>query len=37
LPAGEGLAVGLVDLERQARVRSEFPALEHRVLGRTIP
>jgi len=37
LPAGEGVAVGLVDLERQARVRSEFPALEHRVLGRTIP
>ncbi|HXR53131.1 MAG TPA: nitrilase-related carbon-nitrogen hydrolase, partial [Steroidobacteraceae bacterium] len=37
LPAGEGVAAGLVDLERQARVRAEFPALEHRVLGRTIP
>ena len=36
LPAGEGVAVGDVDSERQARVRSEFPALEHRVLGRTI-
>jgi nitrilase len=34
LPAGEGVAVGEVDLARQARVRSEFPALEHRVLGR---
>lgn len=37
LPAGEGVAVGPIDLERQARVRGEFPALEHRVLGRTIP
>jgi nitrilase len=36
LPAGEGVAVGEVDFDRQARVRSEFPALEHRVLGRTI-
>jgi nitrilase len=36
LPAGEGVAVGDVDFERQARVRAEFPALEHRVLGRTI-
>ncbi len=35
LPAGEGIVVGEVDLERQARVRAEFPALEHRVLGRT--
>ncbi len=34
--AGEGVAVGEVDFERQARVRAEFPALEHRVLGRTI-
>jgi deaminated glutathione amidase len=36
LAAGEGAAVGEIDLERQARVRREFPALEHRVLGRTI-
>ena len=36
LPSGEGIAVGEIDLERQARVRSEFPALEHRVLGRTV-
>jgi len=36
LPAGEGVAVGEIDLARQARVRSEFPALEHRVLGRTL-
>ena len=36
LPAGEGLALADVDFARQARVRSEFPALEHRVLGRTI-
>jgi len=36
LPTGEGIAVGEIDLERQARVRSEFPALEHRVLGRTV-
>jgi predicted amidohydrolase len=36
VPGGEGLAIGEIDLERQARVRSEFPALEHRVLGRTI-
>ena len=34
LPAGEGAAVGEIDLERQARVRREFPALEHRVLDR---
>jgi nitrilase len=36
LPAGEGVAVGEIDLARQARVRSEFPALEHRVIGRTV-
>jgi predicted amidohydrolase len=36
LPEGEGVAVGEIDLARQARVRSEFPALEHRVLGRII-
>jgi predicted amidohydrolase len=36
LPEGEGVAVGEIDLTRQARVRSEFPALEHRVLGRII-
>ena len=36
LAAGEGVAVGDIDFERQARVRTEFPALEHRVLGRTI-
>ncbi len=36
LPEGEGVAAGDVDLARQARVRREFPALEHRVLGRII-
>jgi len=36
LPDGEGLAVADIDLEQQARVRGEFPALEHRVLGRII-
>jgi predicted amidohydrolase len=36
LPAGEGVAIGEIDLARQAQVRSEFPALEHRVLGRII-
>jgi nitrilase len=36
LPAGAGAAVGDIDLERQARIRREFPALEHRVLGRII-
>lgn len=36
LPAGEGVVVGEVDYERQARVRAEFPVLEHRVIGRTI-
>jgi nitrilase len=35
LAVGEGVAVGEIDLARQARVRAEFPALEHRVLGRT--
>jgi nitrilase len=36
LQQGEGVAIGEIDLERQARVRREFPALEHRILGRTI-
>jgi nitrilase len=36
LATGEGVVVGEVDFERQARVRAEFPALEHRVIGRTI-
>jgi nitrilase len=34
LPAGEGVVVAQIDLERQARVRREFPALEHRVFDR---
>jgi deaminated glutathione amidase len=34
LPNGSGAAIGELDFERQARVRQEFPALEHRVLGR---
>jgi deaminated glutathione amidase len=34
LPNGEGVAVGEIDLAKQAQVRREFPALEHRVLGR---
>lgn len=34
LAAGEGAAVGDIDLARQARIRREFPALEHRVLDR---
>jgi deaminated glutathione amidase len=34
LPTGEGVAIGEVDLARQAEVRREFPALEHRVLDR---
>jgi nitrilase len=34
LDTDEGVAVGAIDLERQARIRGEFPALEHRVLGR---
>ncbi len=37
LAEGEGIAIGDVDLARQARIRREFPALEHRVLGRIIP
>jgi nitrilase len=36
LAEGEGVACGEIDLERQARVRREFPAREHRVLGRTL-
>ncbi|MEO6186068.1 MAG: carbon-nitrogen hydrolase family protein [Steroidobacteraceae bacterium] len=36
LPAGAGVAIGEMDLAAQARIRSEFPALEHRVLGRII-
>jgi nitrilase len=36
LAEGEGLAIGDIDLARQQRVRGEFPALEHRVLGRII-
>ena len=36
LPSGQGVALGQIDLARQARVRREFPALEHRVFGRTI-
>jgi deaminated glutathione amidase len=31
---GPGVVVAEVDLERQARVRKEFPALEHRVFDR---
>jgi deaminated glutathione amidase len=34
LATGEGAAVGAIDLERQARIRREFPVLEHRVLDR---
>jgi nitrilase len=34
LPDGEGVALAQIDLERQARVRREFPALAHRVLDR---
>jgi predicted amidohydrolase len=37
LQAGPGAAVGDIDFERQMRIRREFPALEHRVLGRIIP
>ena len=33
LADGEGTAVGEIDLARQARIRREFPALKHRVLG----
>jgi deaminated glutathione amidase len=34
LPTGTGFAIAAMDLEGQARIRREFPALEHRVLGR---
>lgn len=33
LPSGEGLALASLDLPRQARLRTEFPALAHRVPG----
>ncbi len=33
-PAGVGYALAEIDLGRQAQVRREFPALEHRVLDR---
>lgn len=33
LPQGEGVAIGEVDLARQAQIRREFPALSHRVGG----
>ena len=36
LAEGEGVAVADIDLARQAGVRKEFPALEHRVFGRKI-
>ncbi len=36
LPSGTGVVVAELDLEAQARVRREFPVLEHRVLGRII-
>lgn len=36
LAQGEGVATGEFDLAHQQRVRGEFPALEHRVLGRII-
>jgi nitrilase len=36
LPAGAGIAIGELDLVAQRRIRGEFPALEHRVLGRII-
>jgi nitrilase len=32
LPRGSGVVVADIDLDAQARVRQEFPALEHRVL-----
>jgi predicted amidohydrolase len=32
LADGEGAAVGEIDLDRQARIRREFPALDHRVM-----
>jgi deaminated glutathione amidase len=31
LPIGEGIAIGEIDLDYQARVRREFPALTHRM------
>jgi deaminated glutathione amidase len=34
LPTGEGIAVATLDLARQAQIRREFPALEHRVFDR---
>jgi predicted amidohydrolase len=37
LPDGEGVAIADIDLERQARIRREFPALEHRVLHKEVP
>jgi nitrilase len=33
LAEGEGIAISDIDLGRQARIRREFPALQHRVLG----
>jgi nitrilase len=33
-PTGVGYALAEIDLARQSQVRREFPALEHRVLGR---
>ena len=32
LPEGEGCVVADVDLQRQATIRQNFPALSHRVL-----
>ena len=34
LPTVTGFAIAAMDLEGQARIRREFPALEHRVLDR---
>lgn len=34
LPDGEGIAIADIDLGKQTRIRREFPALQHRVLGR---
>lgn len=36
LPTGTGVVLADLDLDAQARTRREFPALEHRVLDRTI-
>jgi deaminated glutathione amidase len=33
-PAGEGIAIAELDLQRQAQIRREFPALDHRVFDR---